>query len=62
MGPCHKIHDDYIKQCYEEHASRKQKSAFEDEFIRYVIEWENSAYMINVRFSQSMTRLFDNFC
>ncbi|XP_074596951.1 luc7-like protein 3 [Brevipalpus obovatus] len=35
MGPCHKIHDDYIKQCYEEHASRKQKSAFEDEFIRF---------------------------
>lgn len=35
MGPCHKIHDDYIKQCYEEHATRKQKAVYEDEFIRF---------------------------
>ncbi|XP_074596949.1 putative ATP-dependent RNA helicase kurz [Brevipalpus obovatus] len=35
MGPCHKIHDNYIKQSYEESAPKKQKSAFEREFIKF---------------------------
>ncbi|RWS15624.1 luc7-like protein 1 [Dinothrombium tinctorium] len=35
MGPCHKVHDDYIKKMYEEKASRREKMAYEDEFIRF---------------------------
>jgi len=34
MGPCHKVHDDFIKKAYEEKASRREKALYEDEFIR----------------------------
>lgn len=35
MGPCHKVHDDFIKRSYEERAHRNEKATFEDEFIRF---------------------------
>lgn len=35
IGPCHQVHDDFIKREYEEKASRKEKAVYEDEFIRF---------------------------
>lgn len=35
MGPCHKLHDDFIKQSFHERASKKDKEQFEAEFIRF---------------------------
>ncbi|RWS23708.1 luc7-like protein 1 [Leptotrombidium deliense] len=35
MGPCHKVHDDFIKKLYEQKASRREKMMYEDEFIRF---------------------------
>lgn len=35
MGPCHKVHDDFIKKNYEQNAPRREKMSFEDEFIRF---------------------------
>lgn len=35
MGPCHKVHDEYIKRAYDEKASPPEKAEFEEEFIRF---------------------------
>lgn len=35
MGPCFKIHDDFVKRRYELEASPSDRISFEDEFIRF---------------------------
>ena len=35
MGPCHKVHDEFVKRAYDERAPPEDRAAFEDEFIRF---------------------------
>lgn len=35
IGPCHLVHDDYLKREFQNKASKREKRQYEDDFIRF---------------------------